>query len=97
MATAEQPKTDKVTVSLKPAGNAPTLKQKKFLVEGVRTVAYIHQWLRKALKCEPDETTFVYVQQAFSPALDQTLDTLYECYGTGDKLILHYCKTQAWG
>ena len=45
-----------VTVSLKPAGNAPLLNKKKFLVEGNRTVGWMHQWLRKNLKCEPDES-----------------------------------------
>ena len=45
-----------VTVSLKPAGNAPTLNKKKFLVEGNRTMGWMHQWLRKNLKCEPDES-----------------------------------------
>ena len=45
-----------VTVSLKPAGNAPMLSKKKFLVERNRTVGWIHQWLKKHLKCEPDES-----------------------------------------
>jgi hypothetical protein len=45
-----------VTVSLKPVGNAPALTRKKFLVEGNRTMGWMHQWLRKNLKCEPDES-----------------------------------------
>lgn len=43
-------------VSLKPAGNAPLLNKKKFLVEGNRTIGWMHQWLRKNLKCEAEET-----------------------------------------
>ncbi len=46
-----------VTVSLKPAGDAPTLNKSKFLVESDKTVGWLHQWLRKAIKCEPDEST----------------------------------------
>ena len=45
-----------VTVSLKAAGNAPQLAKKKFLVEGDRTIGWMHQWLKKNLKCEPDES-----------------------------------------
>ncbi|XP_064406907.1 ubiquitin-like protein ATG12 [Halichondria panicea] len=98
MATAnEKQAVRKITVSLKPAGDAPTLNKSKFLVESDKTVGWLHQWLRKAIKCEPDESTFVYVSQCFAPPLDQDLDTLHQCYGTGEKLILHYCKSQAWG
>ncbi len=46
-----------VTVSLKPAGDAPTLNKSKFLVESDKTVGWLHQWLRKAIKCEADEST----------------------------------------
>ena len=45
-----------VTVSLKPVGNAPALNRKKFLVEGSRKMSWMHQWLRKNLKCEQDES-----------------------------------------
>ena len=45
-----------VTVSLKPAGNAPLLRQRKFLVERSRTVGWMIQWLKKTLKCEPEES-----------------------------------------
>ena len=45
-----------VTVSLKPAGNAPLLRQRKFLVERNRTVGWMLQWLKKTLKCESDES-----------------------------------------
>lgn len=45
-----------VTVSLKPAGNAPLLRQRKFLVERSRTVGWMIQWLKKTLKCEAEES-----------------------------------------
>ena len=50
------PPLSSVTVSLKPAGNAPTLNKSKFLVERERTVGWLHQWLKKALKCDADES-----------------------------------------
>ncbi|XP_003385427.1 PREDICTED: ubiquitin-like protein ATG12 [Amphimedon queenslandica] len=88
---------DKIVLSLRAAGNAPQLKHKKFAVEKDRSVAWVVQWLCQKLKIEEGETMFVYVQQAFAPPLDTDLETLYKNYGTGDKLVLTYCKTQAWG
>nr|CAD7428828.1 unnamed protein product [Timema monikensis] len=40
---------------------------------------------------------FLYVNQSFAPSPDQIVRNLYDCYGTDGKLILHYCKSQAWG
>ena len=40
---------------------------------------------------------FVYVNQSFAPAPDQVVRNLYECFGSDGKLVLHYCRTQAWG
>lgn len=40
---------------------------------------------------------FVYVNQTFAPAPDQTIKNLYDCYGTNGKLILYYSKSPAWG
>nr|XP_014100275.1 autophagy protein 12-like isoform X3 [Bactrocera oleae] len=41
--------------------------------------------------------TFLYVNQTFAPAPDQIIKNLYECHGTNGKLVLYYCKNQAWG
>jgi ubiquitin-like protein ATG12 len=40
---------------------------------------------------------FLYVNQSFAPAPDHIVKNLYDCYGTDGKLVLHYCKSQAWG
>ncbi|KAH8297691.1 hypothetical protein KR054_005676 [Drosophila jambulina] len=40
---------------------------------------------------------FLYVNQTFAPAPDQIIKNLYECHGTNGKLVLYYCKNQAWG
>lgn len=40
---------------------------------------------------------FLYVNQTFAPAPDQTVKNLYDCYGADGKLVIHYCKSQAWG
>ena len=45
-----------VIVSLKPAGNAPALTRSKFSVDADRQVSSIQQMLKKALKCEAEES-----------------------------------------
>lgn len=40
---------------------------------------------------------FLYVNQTFAPAPDQIIKNLYDCYGSNGKLVLYYCKSQAWG
>ncbi|XP_031643127.1 ubiquitin-like protein ATG12 isoform X1 [Oncorhynchus kisutch] len=42
-------------------------------------------------------TEFIYVNQSFSPSPDQEVGVLFECFGSDGKLVLHYCKSQAWG
>uniref|UniRef100_A0A8C6RA32 Ubiquitin-like protein ATG12 n=1 Tax=Nannospalax galili TaxID=1026970 RepID=A0A8C6RA32_NANGA len=38
-----------------------------------------------------------YVNQSFAPSPDQEVGTLCKCFGSDGKLVLHYCKSQAWG
>ncbi|KAH8269972.1 hypothetical protein KR018_001209 [Drosophila ironensis] len=47
--------------------------------------------------CPPISFQFLYVNQTFAPAPDQIIKNLYECHGTNGKLVLYYCKNQAWG
>ncbi|KAI4463408.1 autophagy protein 12 [Holotrichia oblita] len=44
-----------------------------------------------------DKEKFLYINQTFAPSPDQTVRNLYDCYNTEGKLVLHYCKSQAWG
>ena len=87
----------KIDVLLKAAGDAPIMKKKKWAVEGTKPVAYLTQFIKKYIKCEPHESLFLYVNQTFCPSQDQLLSNLFECFGSDGKLILHYCKSQAWG
>lgn len=88
---------DKVKVTLRQTGNTPALVNKTFWVQRSQTVRWVVEFIKQQLRCQPHESLFVYVQQAFAPSLDQDISTLYECYGANDKLILNYCKTPAWG
>ncbi|KAK9500886.1 hypothetical protein O3M35_002057 [Rhynocoris fuscipes] len=88
---------DKITVLLKATANAPILKKKKWMVEPERTVGGIISFVKRYLRLDPSESLFIYVNQTFAPAPDQIVKNLYDCFGTDGTLILHYCKTQAWG
>ncbi|XP_070579440.1 ubiquitin-like protein ATG12 [Ptychodera flava] len=87
----------KIDLLLKAAGDAPIMKKKKWAVDPSKKVGWVTEFIKKYIKCEPHESVFIYVNQSFSPAPDRDLKSLFECFGSDGKLILHYCKSQAWG
>ncbi|CAG9765456.1 unnamed protein product [Ceutorhynchus assimilis] len=87
----------KVDILLKPTGNAPIMKKKKWTVDSDKPIGWIIEFMKKYLKIESQEKLFLYVNQTFAPSPDQTVRNLYDCYSTEGKLVLHYCKTHAWG
>ncbi|XP_065826618.1 ubiquitin-like protein ATG12 [Oscarella lobularis] len=96
---SDEPSSDspKVTVLLRPAADAPILKQKKYNVNRDKTAAWICSFLQRRIQCRQDEQVYLYVAQSFVPTPDQTVGNMYECFGSDGKLVLHYCKSQAWG
>lgn len=88
---------DKIDVLLKATGDAPIMKKKKWAVERTKTMGGIAEFIRKYLKYSSSDSLFIYINQSFSPAPDVVVGTLYDCFGSDGKLILHYCKSQAWG
>ncbi|CAH1104782.1 unnamed protein product [Psylliodes chrysocephalus] len=91
------PEKQKIDILLKPTGNAPIMKKKKWTVDSDKKIGWIIEFIRKYLKLETNEKLFLYINQTFAPAPDQIVKNLYDCYSTEGKLVLHYCKTQAWG
>ncbi|XP_003491206.1 autophagy protein 12-like [Bombus vosnesenskii] len=87
----------KIDILLKATGNAPIMKQKKWSVSQDYCIGRISDFIRRYLKLDSNEKLFLYVNQTFAPAPDQVVKNLYDCYGADGKLILHYCKSQAWG
>lgn len=87
----------KVDVLLKPTGDAPIMKKRKWTVERAKKISSVIDFVRKYLKFEPHESLFLYVNQSFAPAPDVDIGTMFDCFGTDGKLVLHYCRTQAWG
>ncbi|XP_029766767.1 ubiquitin-like protein ATG12 isoform X1 [Terrapene carolina triunguis] len=86
-----------VDVLLKAVGDTPIMKTKKWTVERTRTIQGLVDFIKKFLKLVASEQLFIYVNQSFAPSPDQEVGTLYECFGSDGKLVLHYCKSQAWG
>ncbi|XP_017941333.2 ubiquitin-like protein ATG12, partial [Manacus vitellinus] len=88
---------EEIDVLLKAVGDTPIMKTKKWAVERTRTIQGLVDFIKKFLKLMASEQLFIYVNQSFAPSPDQEVGTLYECFGSDGKLVLHYCKTQAWG
>lgn len=87
----------KIDILLKATGNAPIMKTKKWSVDPEKKIGWIIEFIKRYLKLDASENLFLYVNQAFAPSPDQVVRNLYECFGTDGKLVLHYCKSQAWG
>lgn len=85
---------DKVVVVLKAVGDAPLLKQAKFRVGRGERFAYVLEFLRRQTK---RDALFLYLKQAFAPALDELVGALYDAFGEGGNLVVSYSSTPAWG
>lgn len=90
---------NKITVLLKPTSNAPIIKKTKWNVNASYTVFQTASFIRKFLDVDPSVSIFIYINASFAPALDQTIQNLYDCYGsdTTKQLVLYYSTTPAWG
>lgn len=87
----------KIDVLLKAVGDTPIMKTKKWALERGRTVQSVSQFISRYLKLSANEQLFIYVNQSFAPSPDVDVGVLFDCFGSGGKLVLHYCKSQAWG
>ncbi|CAF2521286.1 unnamed protein product [Rotaria sp. Silwood2] len=89
----------KVVFLLKAAGGAPILKKKKWALPRSKTIGHIVEFLKKymQLDAQQQQQLFLYVNQAFAPALDTTIGAVNDCFSSEGTLVLHYSLTQAWG
>ncbi|CAD7083268.1 unnamed protein product [Hermetia illucens] len=87
----------KVDILLNATGNVPIMKKRRWAVDQEKPISWIMKFVHKYLKLDPEEKLFLYVNQTFAPSPDQIVKNLYECHGTNGKLVLYYCKSQAWG
>lgn len=89
----------KLVVLFKNTGSAPILSSPRWNVNASSTIEDMVRFLRKILNIKKDksQSIFIYVNQSFAPALDQTIQNLFDCFETDKKLILYYSVVQAWG
>ncbi|KAI8796597.1 ubiquitin protein ATG12 [Biomphalaria glabrata] len=87
----------KVDILLKPAGDAPIMKKKKWTVDRTKRICWVSDFIKKYIKMEPSESLFLYVNQSYAPSPDTDIGSIFDCFGSDGKLVLHYCKSQAWG
>ena len=90
----------KVVFLLKAAGGAPILKKKKWALPRSKTIGHIVEFLKKYMQLnaqQQQQHLFLYVNQAFAPALDTTIGSIHDCFSSEGTLVLHYSLTEAWG
>ncbi|KAK3089267.1 hypothetical protein FSP39_002208 [Pinctada imbricata] len=73
------------------------MKKKKWAVDRNKRISWIGEFIKKYLKVDAKDSLFLYVNQSFAPAPDTLVGTVFDCFGSDGKLVLHYCRTQAWG
>ncbi|KAK6027687.1 autophagy protein Apg12 [Ostertagia ostertagi] len=93
---------DKVTILLHAVGDAPILKQKKFVVDASRTVAWLTQVIKKLINLPDNQSLHIYISQTFAPSPDHSFGSLRDCYavktdGKEHHLVMQYSTTYAWG
>ncbi|CAG0903773.1 unnamed protein product [Cyprideis torosa] len=88
---------NKIEVILKATGDVPILKRTKFKVEPDRPIYRVVEWIKGYLHLDKTQPLFVFVNQSFAPAQDQTVKNLFDCFGNGRNLTLYYSRVHAWG
>ena len=84
----------KVEVYVKAIGNAPTLRQPRFTIDGSKRFGELVSFLQRTLELE---TLHVYCCDAFEPTHDEYVAYLQKCFGTGNRLSISYSREPAFG
>ncbi|TCD65316.1 hypothetical protein EIP91_002802 [Steccherinum ochraceum] len=97
----------KVIVRFKAVGNAPIMKQNDYTITASHRFQAVIMFLRKELRWKAGDPLFTYVNLAFAPAPDDTVSNLsadklimymyLQSFATGQRLIVNYSTTAAWG
>uniref|UniRef100_A0A0N4ZKG4 Ubiquitin-like protein ATG12 n=1 Tax=Parastrongyloides trichosuri TaxID=131310 RepID=A0A0N4ZKG4_PARTI len=89
---------NRVIVTLMNTPGVPSLKTKNRAVDKTMTFRELTRKVHKILKLEKDQTLFLYVNNAFSPILDTTIENVINCFAPGEnKLTIHYSINHAFG
>lgn len=84
----------KIVIVFQAAGGAPILKQDRVKISVDSRFSKVVAHLKKQLH---SDSVFVYLRNAFCPALDEEVGVLVQAYGTDGKLHVSYAMTPAWG
>lgn len=88
---------NKITIKLKAIGSTPLLKQSVYKISGNQEFQVLVRFLRKQLKCKPQDSIFCYINSNFAPGLDDLLGNLYQNFAIDGNLQVSYCYTVAFG
>jgi ubiquitin-like protein ATG12 len=66
-----------VTVRFKAVGSAPILRQQICKITATQRFEAVVAYLRRVLKCGPQDSVFLYVNSTFAPALDEIVGNLH--------------------
>jgi ubiquitin-like protein ATG12 len=97
LSSPDTTKTEKIVIVLKAVGNAPILKKTKFKINSTSQFDEVINFIRKLLKLKPDQSLFLYCNQAFCPNPSEYIGDLYKNFGVDKMLIINYALTTAWG
>ncbi|KAI0178690.1 ubiquitin-like autophagy protein Apg12 [Hypoxylon sp. FL1284] len=98
LASAGEFEQDKILVRFKAVGSAPQLKREVRRISAPQKFEAVVTHLRKALRLNPTDGLFLYVNSAFAPALDEIVGNLHRCFkDSNDQLIVVYSITPAFG
>ncbi|KAI9657857.1 MAG: Ubiquitin-like protein [Alyxoria varia] len=87
----------KVNVRFKPVGAAEGLKQPVYKITSTHRFETVVNFLRKKLGVKPQDSVFCYVNNVFSPGLDEVVGNLWRCFKTQDELIVYYAMMPVFG
>jgi ubiquitin-like protein ATG12 len=84
----------KVVIVFQAAGGAPLLKADRVKISADSRFSKVVAHLKRQLG---SDSLFVYLRNAFCPALDEELGVLAAAYGSEGRLHVSYALTPAWG
>lgn len=87
-----------VTVRFKAVGSAPILKQQVCRINATQRFEAVVAYLRRVLRCGPQDSVFLYVNSTFAPALDEIVGNLHRVSLLGSQLLGGFFKgeTDGW-
>ena len=101
VATAPTKKANMIKLFLRNVNDAPALQKQKFKLDGSKTLFEVEAFLLKNIntaRAAPSiKSIFLYCGSGFAPTHEQSLQDLFDCFKTGDELIISYGIQEAWG